>query len=719
MPECLEELNPTQLAATTADRKSLLILAGAGSGKTRVLVNRTAWLIQQQQSSAGSIMSVTFTNKAANEMRDRLGAILDTNINRLWVGTFHGLAHRMLRKHWQAAGLPANFQIIDTEDQLRIIKGIYKRYSIDDEVWPPRKVLHFIQKHKDQDLRQTSNSAQDQIVSHVFNQYQLYLDTNGLIDFADILLKAHLALQNKEVLAEYQARFLHILVDEFQDTNNIQYEWLKLLAANCQTITIVGDDDQSIYGWRGAKIENMQRFLADFPTTEVIRLEQNYRSTNAILNCANALINNNQARMGKNLWTQAGEGEPVTVYSAYNETDEASFIVRTIRQRTESGDAYADVGILYRSNAQSRILEENLINARIPFKIYGGLRFFERAEIKDCLAYLKLACNLEDNSSFDRIINNPPRGIGQKTLDKIQSHAESTNSSHWQAVKSLLNDSTIVGKSQLGLAGFVKLIDKIQEDLDRPLGDTIRYIVQTSGLLTYLQNQRGEKAQSRAANLEELVNACDDFAHDPTVAGSNPAAEFLAYAALDATLDTNQQEHGVQLMTIHAAKGLEFKTVYICGLEEGLFPHHFSRDSEKQVEEERRLAYVGITRAKQKLYLCYASKRRMFGNDEQRKKSRFLDEIPQNLLEFEQKKVSISRAYNFESAVKNSPSRNLSNSPLTKNGFTVGQMVEHTKFGVGEVIDFEGNDDRARIKIHFSDGSYRWLVIAFAKLRAV
>lgn len=726
--EQLEMLNEAQRRAVTAPPQNLLVLAGAGSGKTRVLVNRTAWLMQEHQASPYSILSVTFTNKAANEMRGRLESLLNQSLQGMWVGTFHGLAHKLLRLHWKDCELPENFQVIDSEDQLRIIRNIFKTLSINEERWQPKKAQGFINKKKDDGLRPHQlgepQGSYEQVMHEIYQHYENYVKDNGLVDFAELLLRSYELLDKPDILAHYQARFEHFLVDEFQDTNTIQYNWLRKLALQAKSITIVGDDDQSIYGWRGARIENLQRFENDYPNTQVLRLEQNYRSTNAILTAANTLIMNNDERMGKTLWTDGESGEPVTTYGAFNEIDESLFVVRKIRAWIDEGGNFDDIGILYRSNAQSRVIEEALMQAQIPYSIYGGLRFFERAEIKDALAYLRLSVNLSDNSAFDRIINVPPRGIGQKTVEKIRDIAIAHDTTYWEGAQIALQEQSITGKARLGLLGFVELISTLSSNLkEDPLAVLVSNAITHSGLLSYFKNQKGEKAQSRAENLEELVSACNDFTLSFPPDDTSVINEFLAHTALDGG-ETQQPEDGaaVQLMTIHSAKGLEFPLVFLCGLEEGLFPHHFSKDIPNSLEEERRLCYVGITRAMKKLYMTYAKKRRLFGRDESRKPSRFIHELPSEVIEEETREVSASRNYPFRTPISDNheyyqPS--YAQEESESDGFSLGQRVNHVKFGAGTVINHEGQGERARIHVHFDNGDSKWLVLAFAKLEPV
>lgn len=730
--EQIGQLNPAQQAAAQAELGSLLVLAGAGSGKTRVIINRIAWLIANGYASPHSVLAVTFTNKAASEMRARLGKILDDNVRSIWVGTFHGLAHKMLRMHWQEAGLPQQFQVIDSDEQLSIIKRIFRNLEIDDERWEPKKAQHFINRKKD-DAKYAkqlgaAHSAYDQVMGDVYMHYEQICQESGLVDFADLLLRTYSLLNNNpDLLAHYQSRFQHFLVDEFQDTNTIQYMWLKLLAAKASSVTVVGDDDQSIYGWRGAKIENIKRFERDYTNTKVIRLEQNYRSTRTILSAANALIDNNSGRMGKTLWTDGEAGEKITVYAALNEDDESLFMVRHINQHLERGGSLQDICVLYRSNAQSRVIEEALVRMSIPYNIYGGLRFFERAEIRDALAYIRIAVNNEDDSAFERVINSPPRGIGKKSVEKLREMAEEQSTSLWVVANEAILTNAITGKARAGILDFIEIVQDISKTAaDKSLVKVVEKAVSSSGLLKYYKEQTGEKAQSKAENLEELINATDDFEYeegDPHFAELDPIIDFLAYTSLDSGDVQGAEKAAVQLMTLHSAKGLEFPVVFICGIEEGLFPHHFSAENDEKLEEERRLCYVGITRAMQKLYLTYAQRRRLFGREEPRRASRFINEIPSDLIEEKSRRLSVSRPAHYSLPISY-PSVNPANSnnngkPAGETGFAMGQQVKHSKFGVGTVVDFEGKGDRTRISVFFPDSGTKWLVLSYAKLEAV
>lgn len=728
----LESLNDAQRQAVTAPLGPVVVLAGAGSGKTRVLVQRIAWLIGEKAMRAHSVLAVTFTNKAAGEMKHRLSDLLGPDAQGMWVGTFHGLAHKMLRLHWQEAGLLQQFQVMDGDDQLQIIRRIFKQLSVNEDRFDPRKVQGFISRKKDEGIRINSlapiQNPYDQVVQEVYRQYEKICEASGLVDFSELLLRSYELLKNNaELRAHYQARFSHILVDEFQDTNTIQYQWLSLLAEQAQSMMVVGDDDQSIYGWRGAKIENLHRFQRDFNAVQMIRLEQNYRSTATILAAANALITHNDSRLGKTLWTEGQAGELIGLYAGFNEEDEALYVVRGIRAWMQNGGLPQAIGILYRSNAQSRILEESLMRAGIPYSIYGGLRFFERAEIKDALAYLKLALNVQDNTAFERIMNVPPRGIGEKSLEKIQTIAQTQACSYWEAAHQSLGQSLFGPKIESALRGFLQLVEALRRDTQAgtALMALMEKVVQQSGLLRFFKEQKDEKSQNRAENLEELINASNDFelAQDSTTQSS--LVDFLAYTALESSEKPGRSlEAAVQLMTIHAAKGLEFPVVFLCGLEDGLFPHHFSKDNPASLEEERRLCYVGITRAKEKLFLSYAQKRRVFGRDEDRFPSRFISEIPSHLLVEQHKKVSVQRPQSFMRAFTASTPSNPTKSPLgssvaSESGMSLGQWVKHPKFGTGIVVDQEGSGERARVHVKFDIYGNKWLALAYAKLEPV
>lgn len=724
----IEQLNSAQQLAVTCELGNLLVLAGAGSGKTRVLINRIAWLILEAQASPHSILAVTFTNKAASEMRSRLTKMLGSDMRNIWVGTFHGLAHKMLRQHWRSANLVENFQVIDSDDQLRLIKRVFKKLNVDEDRWEPKKAQNYINRKKDEAIyaRQLGapESAYDQVMQEVYVHYDMACQESGVLDFADLLLRSYSLLANDvELLTYYRAKFDHFLVDEFQDTNTIQYLWLNILAQHSASVTVVGDDDQSIYGWRGAKIENIKRFETDYPQTKIVRLEQNYRSTSTILSAANALIDNNSGRLGKTLWTQGEKGAPIILYAALNEDDEALYVARKVQTYASNGGNLRDIGILYRSNAQSRVLEESLVRLGVPYSIYGGLRFFERAEIKDALAYIKLAVNNKDNSAFERVVNMPPRGIGKVSLDKLREFAEVSDQSFLATARDAVETKVITGKARAGLLDFIEIIDELAAiAMQASVTEIVELTVRRSGLLGYFIEQSGEKAQSKAENLEELVSATADFIYDTEEADplqSAPILDFLAYTALESgDRNVDETQAAVQLMTIHSAKGLEFPTVFICGLEEGLFPHHFSAEDPLKLEEERRLCYVGITRAMQHLYITYAQRRRLFGREEARRASRFVREIPDNLIEEKSRRLNINKA-SYAPDVHSEFAQHLEMGCDTGLGFNLGQKVRHSKFGVGTIVDFEGQGERARVSVFFEGTGTKWLVLSYAKLEAV
>ena len=600
----LNSLNDAQRQAVAATLGRQLVLAGAGSGKTRVLVHRIAWLIQVEQASPHSILSVTFTNKAAAEMRQRIEQLLGINPAGMWVGTFHGLAHRLLRAHWQEARLVQNFQILDSDDQQRLIKRVMRELGLDEQKWPARQAQWFINGQKDEGLRpQHIQAGGDLFLStmrDVYTAYEQACERAGVIDFSELLLRAlDLWRDHPGLLEHYQRRFQHVLVDEFQDTNAVQYAWLRLLARGGASLMAVGDDDQSIYGWRGAKIENIHQYTADFPDAEMIRLEQNYRSTGGILKAANALIANNSGRLGKELWTDLGEGEPLTLYAAYNEHDEARYVVETIESLVKQGNARSEIAILYRSNAQSRVLEEALLRERIPYRIYGGQRFFERAEIKNAMAYLRLIEGRGNDAALERVINVPPRGIGEKTVEAIREHARHSQLSMWEAMCQLLAAKALKGRAASALGAFIELIEGLAAKVvDMPLHTMTQTTIEQSGLIIYHQEEKGEKGQARVENLEELVSAARNFESTEEDADLSPLSAFLGHASLEAgDAQADEHEDSVQLMTLHSAKGLEFPYVFLVGMEEGLFPHKMSLEEPGRLEEERRLAYVGITRA--------------------------------------------------------------------------------------------------------------------------
>jgi len=726
--EILEALNREQRSAVTAPKGSALVLAGAGSGKTRVLTQRVAWLVQTEGLSPFGILAVTFTNKAAAEMRARIEEHLSMPLRGMWVGTFHSLAHRFLRAHWMDAKLAQNFQIIDADDQLRLVKRVLNNLAIDDKKWPAKQAVWWINAQKDEGLR--PNHIQDEgdlfVQTHlgIYRAYEEACERGGMVDFAELLLRTHeTLLNNQSLLAHYQDRFKAILVDEFQDTNAIQYAWLRVLTGNDNKLMVVGDDDQSIYGWRGAKIENIQRFQHDYPQSVTYRLEQNYRSTGTILGAANALIEHNDDRLGKALWTELGEGEPVTLYAAYNEIDEARYIVDRVKQYADEGRAFRECAILYRSNAQSRVLEEALLRSQLPYRIYGGQRFFERAEIRSALAYLKMLSQRHSDAAFERVVNLPPRGIGDKSVQIIRETARADNVSMWQAANHLVASAGLTARAKTAISGFIDLIDTLDaatEDMD--LAHLVREVVEGSGLKQFYEKEGGEKGQARLENLEELVTAAQTFdpddvpLFDETVqADMTLLDEFLSHASLEAGEgqgDINQDS--VQMMTMHSAKGLEFPLVFLAGLEEGLFPHQMSVEEPGRMAEERRLCYVGVTRAMQKLFLTYAETRRLNGTDRYNRVSRFVQEIPPELIQEVRPQTQIVRpAYQTSHQVSRVAKE------VSGTQFELGQKVMHNKFGEGWITNYEGHGEQARVQVKFDDVGTKWLMLAFAKLEAV
>lgn len=716
--DLLDSLNDKQREAVAAPRSNLLVLAGAGSGKTRVLVHRIAWLLSVENCSPYSIMAVTFTNKAAAEMRHRIEHLIGTSQGGMWIGTFHGLAHRLLRAHHLDARLPQDFQILDSEDQLRLLKRLIKAMNLDEKQWPARQAMWYINGKKDDGLRphhiESYGNPVEQTWLRVYQAYQEACDRAGLVDFAELLLRAHeLWLNKPHILNHYRERFTNILVDEFQDTNSIQYAWIRLLAGDQANVMIVGDDDQSIYGWRGAQVENIQRFLKDFPKAETIRLEQNYRSTSNILTAANTLIANNNGRMGKNLWTEDAEGERISIYCAFNELDEARFVVNRIKTWQETGNALNDCAILYRSNAQSRVLEEALLQVSMPYRIYGGMRFFERQEIKDSLAYLRLIANRNDDAAFERVVNTPTRGIGDRTIDVVRQTARERQLTLWQSTRALLQEKALAGRAASALQRFTELVDALAHDTsEMPLHVQTDRVIKDSGLWMMYEQEKGEKGQARIENLEELVNATRQYSYQDENEDLMPLQAFLSHAALEAGEgQADAYQDAVQLMTLHSAKGLEFKQVFIVGMEEGMFPSQMALDEGGRLEEERRLAYVGVTRAMQKLTLTYAETRRLYGKEVFHRPSRFIAELPENCIEEVRLRASVSRPVNTRRM----------GAPVMENdsGYSLGQRVRHPKFGEGTIINLEGSGDHSRLQIAFNGEGIKWLVAAYARLETV
>ncbi len=714
----LASLNERQHAAVTAPMGNVLVLAGAGSGKTRVLVSRVAYLISEHALSPYAILAVTFTNKAAGEMKARLRDMLPRGSEGLMVGTFHGLCHRLLRQHHEAAGLPEQFQILDSDDQLRLIKRVMASLNLETDQWPPKQAQAFINGRKDEGLRpphvKVPSYGPGRTWLSVYDAYEKACRVAGVIDFAELLLRCHELLRdNKELLTHYQNRFQVILVDEFQDTNTVQYAWIRLLAGADTSVMAVGDDDQSIYGWRGAKVENIQRFSDDFSTVNVVRLEQNYRSTGTILSAANALITHNTTRLGKNLWTESDDGEKITVYGALNELDEARFVSERIEMAIDGGCSPDDIAILYRSNAQSRVLEEALLRANIAYHIHGGVRFFERAEIKDALAYLRLMTNVEDDVAFERVVNFPTRGIGEKTLETIRHEAREHSTSLWQTVLRQVSDGVFSARASNALTGFLHLIERIRNTLlTAGLEAQVEGVLDMSGVRTHFLNMKGERAEAKRENIEELIHAARQYEEEQEETSSDLLSDFLAHASLEGgerQADTSVPH--VHLMTLHAAKGLEFPRVFLVGMEEGLFPGRQSAEDEGRLEEERRLCYVGMTRAMEKLVITHAEIRRQHGREEYHKPSRFLQELPKNVLD----EIRVGR----RTYAPATPAQR-STAPVYQEevpgGFRLGQDVQHAKFGAGVILAVEGSGAHTRLQVNFKGHGSKWLVAAYANL---
>jgi len=712
----LDSLNDTQRAAVTAPAGHLLVQAGAGSGKTRVLVHRIAWLNQVENVSPFAIMAVTFTNKAAREMRQRVEHLLAQPIGPMWVGTFHGIAHRFLRMHWQEARLPQAFQILDSDDQKALVKRVIRTLQLDEAHFPANQVQWFINGHKDEGRRPHQiDDQRDPITAgfiRVYVAYEAACQRAGVVDFAELLLRALETLRDTpSLLTHYRKRLRHLLIDEFQDTNTIQYAWIRLLAGDDGFVFAVGDDDQSIYAWRGARIENILNFDQDYRGAQVIRLEQNYRSTATILAAANALIDRNQGRLGKTLWTDGAKGDPITLYNAFNETDEARFIVETVIDRVADGARRQDCAILYRSNAQSRVIEEYLVASAVPYKVYGGFRFFERAEIKDTLAYLRLASHAYDDVSFERIVNRPARGIGDKTVAEIRAQAQAGGGSLWQAAETLVGEKRLAGRASTAVVKFLHLMNAMREAIaDQALPQQVDTVAEVSGLIDHLKKDGSEKGQAQVENVQELSNAARAFVaqriEDPDLSAMDG---FLAHASLEAGEgQSGDDEDAVQLMTLHSAKGLEFPVVFIAGMEQGLFPNQRSIDDPGKMEEERRLAYVGITRAERKLYLTMAEQRRLYGRDQYNPPSKFVGELPTELLEEIRPRMNVSvPVYQKAHPVFREE---------VDTGLSIGQTVSHGKFGTGVVLDQEGRGKQARVQVNFENAGSKWLVLAYANL---
>jgi DNA helicase-2/ATP-dependent DNA helicase PcrA len=720
-------LNDVQQQAVCGELGNYLILAGAGSGKTRVLVQRMVYLMQHYGVSPHSILSVTFTNKAAREMQSRVAASANASSSGMWIGTFHGLAYRMLRMYWREAGLSENFQIIDQDDQLRLIKRVMQSFSLDEKQWPSKQAQWFIGQQKEKGLR--ANAVPNQSDFHTATLTKVYLEyenickQSSLLDFGELLLLTLEVMQrNVNVLSYFQNKFKHILIDEFQDTNTIQYQWLRMIAGANAYVIAVGDDDQSIYSWRGANVENINSFSADFSNVHIVRLEQNYRSTKVILDAANAVIAKNNNRMGKNLWTEGNSGSKIKVYEASDEYDEAYNIVDNIRRIHTNGVSYNDIAILYRSNAQSRVLEEKLIQAQLPYRIYGGQKFFERAEIKDAIAYCRLLANSKDDAAFDRIINVPPRGIGEQTILKLRHIAQNNSTSMWDATEHAIQTSALSPRAVSSLAQFVDLINDCKSQATHlPLDELCAYCVNHSGLLSHYKKDRTENGISRVENLNELISAMEKFFASYQVDELHvpPLEAYLSHVALELGEGSSSDvQDSVNLMTLHAAKGLEFKVVFMCGLEEGLFPHKMSLDSLNGLEEERRLCYVGMTRAKEFLFISYALWRRMY-YQEKRIASRFLREIPDECLDRSGRngnRYGEDISYTAHAVVDE---EGLTREAICEDGLAIGQHVRHPKFGAGRIVQCEGSGDSARLAVDFKSVGLKWLVAKFARLEEI
>ncbi|OGV28925.1 MAG: DNA helicase II [Legionellales bacterium RIFCSPHIGHO2_12_FULL_35_11] len=704
----LLDLNSEQKSAVISALGNHLVLAGAGSGKTRVLVTRIAYLVREFNISPNEILAVTFTNKAAREMKERLNLLLDLPVSHMWVGTFHGLCHRLLRKHYSLANLPEQFHIVDSDDQARIIKRVINELNIDIEQWPVKLAQSFINGRKDEGLRAKHilSSPNNQILLEIYLAYEKACLSSGVIDFAEIILRAHELLRdNQDLLNHYQSRFKAILVDEFQDTNTIQYAWIKLLSGNNASVMAVGDDDQSIYGWRGAKVENINKFTKDFKNTEVIRLEQNYRSTATILDAANVLITNNHTRMGKNLWTNGNTGESILLFGAFNELEEARFVADKVLKEIQEGCQLSEIAVLYRSNAQSRVIEEAFLHAGISYKIHGGMRFYERSEVKDTLAYLRLLLNRHDSDAFERVVNFPTRGIGDKSMDLVRQVALSHGISLWQAANRVVSQNILPQRANLALGKFLWLIDTLEKDgINLEIDEQINIIIHKSGLYEHFMKSKNTMAESKLQNLQELINAAKEFRYQEVEEDDDlpPMTAFLTHASLESgELQSDENEQHVHMMTIHSAKGLEFPIVFITGMEEGLFPSIRSKNDDIKMEEERRLCYVGLTRAMHKLVLTYSEVRRQYGREEYHRPSRFIRELPAELINEVRAKSS---SYTSDSVA------------INDTGIALGTQVRHAKFGRGTVIAVEGSGPKSRVQVKFIDEGIKWLVLAYANL---
>ena len=715
----LENLNDDQRNAVTSEKQHLLVLAGAGSGKTRVLVHKVAWEVEALGKNPSSIMAVTFTNKAANEMRSRIETLLQAQIFDSWIGTFHGLSHKLLKRFHKEADLSSGFTILDSDDQLRIIKRISKEFNLDEATWPARQSQWQINSWKDEGIRSSKvNEDGDfytETVNKIYKEYEKTCNRDDLVDFGELILKSYEVIKKSpSVKTFFESRFESVLIDEFQDTNTIQYKWLQEIASAKTKITAVGDDDQSIYGWRGAKVEHVNSFMEDYNNTDVIRLEQNYRSTSVILNAANSLIDNNKDRLGKNLWTEKVEGENIILYQAYNEQDEARYVADVLKDWMLKGGAYEETAILYRSNAQSRAIEEALLRISIPYRIYGGQRFYERLEIKNAIAYLKVIFNNNDNPSFERSVSNPTRGVGEKTLNKIRQTSKKYNISYIKASAKLIDEGNISGRGGAGLKDYLEFVAGCKNFIqENTLSELMELIIKETGLYAYHGKEAGEKGKTRTENLEELITATKNFEQSikEEITNSQIAEKYLDIISLDSG-DRQASEHddAAQLMTMHSAKGLEFKLVILTGLEESLFPHGRSMESSSQLEEERRLCYVAITRAMEKLYITHAESRRLHGTDTFNPPSRFLKEIPKDLIDEIRPRAQTNIPYNRKDFSETKIEFEMDI------GISLGQKVRHKKFGEGIVLNYEGSGESARVQVNFEDSGTKWLVMSYANL---
>ena len=715
----LDGLNEAQRDAVTSDSKKLLVLAGAGSGKTKVLVHRIAWLNKALSFSTHSILAVTFTNKAASEMKGRIEEILEQPIPEMWCGTFHSISNRLLRRHYSEANLDRDFAILDSDDQLRVIKRILKILELDNDQWVPEKVRWQINTWKDDAFRpkdiDDKGDFNIEVLKKIYIAYEGYLEQENLVDFNELILRSYeLIRDNIEIRTLYQKKFRCVLVDEFQDTNTLQYKWMRNLLDEKTFVTTVGDDDQSIYGWRGAKIENINHFAKD-KGTEVTRLEQNYRSTSNILDAANAVIDKNTNRLGKKLWTALGEGDKIDIFEAYSEQEEASYVSESVNRIIDNNDNYKEVAVLYRSNAQSRVIEEYLLRNNIPYVIYGGVRFYERLEIKNVISYLRLIVNKNDNTSFERAIGVPSRGVGEKTLDNIRSYSNENNLSLFASSEQMANEDKIKGKAQNSIKNFTSQFEIYNEKIQEiSASELVEFVINHSGLIDHHMKESGEKGKIRVENINELITAVKSFEilnkNEDLSDYDSMLAAFLSSVSLDmGETQADKYDDAVQLMTIHSAKGLEFKHVFLVGMEENLFPHSRSVENINELEEERRLCYVGITRARQKLYLSYAEYRRMYGNDSYNPPSRFIKEIPDEHTDFVRPRQSYKTSYY-------GTSNSFGSGDKSSHEFSLGDSVVHEKFGLGTVLSIEGEGELSKVQVNFADFGTKWLVLGYANL---